>query len=78
MTELDVSWQIEERCAELILSEEQLREVADRMLTEVNRGLAKETNKEATVKCFPTYVRELPNGTGNEIDAIVCQVVRAE
>lgn len=56
--------QIEERCAELILSDEQLREVADRMLIEVQRGLKKDTNKEATVKCFPTYVRELPNGEG--------------
>lgn len=56
--------QIEERCAELILSDEQLREVCQRMLTEINRGLNKETNREATVKCFPTYVRELPNGEG--------------
>lgn len=56
--------QIEERCAELILSDEQLREVCQRMLVEINRGLGKETNREATVKCFPTYVRELPNGEG--------------
>lgn len=56
--------QIEERCAELILSDEQLRDVCQRMLTEINRGLNKETNREATVKCFPTYVRELPNGEG--------------
>ncbi|XP_057365081.1 hexokinase type 2-like isoform X1 [Daphnia carinata] len=53
---------IEERCAELILSDEQLREVCQRLLVEINRGLNKDTNKEATVKCFPTYVRELPNG----------------
>ena len=59
--------QIEERCAELILSDEQLRDVCDRMLVEINRGLNKETNKEATVKCFPTYVRELPNGEGKHI-----------
>ena len=56
--------QIEERCAELILSDDKLRDVCQRLLVELNRGLNKDTNKEATVKCFPTYVRELPNGEG--------------
>jgi len=53
---------IEERCANLILTEDQLKEVCDHLLVELNRGLKKETNSDATIKCFPTYVRELPNG----------------
>jgi len=53
---------IEERCANLILTEDQLKEVCSHLLVELDRGLTKATNKEATIKCFPTYVRELPNG----------------
>jgi len=53
---------IEERCANLIPSDEQYREVCNRLLAEIERGLNKDTNPQATVKCFPTYVRELPNG----------------
>ena len=56
--------QIEERCANLILDDDQLHEVCKRLLDEINHGLAKETNAQATIKCFPTYVRELPNGEG--------------
>jgi len=48
----------------LILTDEKLVEIRDRMLTEIVKGLNKETNAEATIKCFPTYVRELPNGEG--------------
>ncbi|XP_030761950.1 hexokinase type 2-like [Sitophilus oryzae] len=29
----------------------------------IERGLKKATHKEAIVKCFPTYVQDLPNGT---------------
>ena len=28
----------------------------------IEKGLDKEGHKTATVKCFPTYVRELPSG----------------
>ncbi|KAK4290032.1 hypothetical protein Pmani_037051 [Petrolisthes manimaculis] len=42
-----------------------MREVCDRMEEEINKGLGKDTNPEATVKCFPTYVRDLPNGKEN-------------
>jgi hexokinase len=59
-----VHFQIEERCANLIPSDEQYREVCNRLLAEIERGLNKDTNPQATVKCFPTYVRELPNGEG--------------
>ena len=28
----------------------------------IDRGLSKHTHDKATVKCFPTYVRQLPSG----------------
>ena len=34
------------------------------MLGEFNKGLGKETNPTAKVKMFPTYVRDVPDGTG--------------
>lgn len=35
-----------------------------RILAEINRGLKKETHAEADIKCFVTYVQDLPNGKG--------------
>lgn len=49
----------------MVLTDDQLLQVRDHMLAEVIKGLNKETNAEATIKCFPTYVRELPNGEGS-------------
>lgn len=47
---------------DLVLTHEQIAEVGVRLRKEMYRGLCKESNAEATVKMFPTYVRELPNG----------------
>ena len=33
-----------------------------RMRQAIDRGLSKKTHENATVKCFPTYVQELPTG----------------
>lgn len=33
------------------------------LLENINRGLKKETHDQATVKCFVTYVQDLPKGT---------------
>ena len=33
-----------------------------RMRQAIDRGLSKNTHENATVKCFPTYVQELPSG----------------
>jgi hexokinase len=49
-------------CEELILSDDTQRRVMDVLDHEIQQGLNKETNAKATIKCFPTYVRELPNG----------------
>lgn len=34
------------------------------MLDNFNRGLGKDTNATAAVKMFPTYVKAVPDGTG--------------
>ena len=49
-----------------MLSDETLEEVCRSLDEEIHKGLGKETNKKATIKCFPTFVQELPNGKGNE------------
>lgn len=50
---------------EFKLSQSQLTEVSRRFLNEINRGLCKQTHDNADVKCFPTYVQDLP--TGDEV-----------
>lgn len=35
-----------------------------RFLIEIDRGLKKSTHDEANIKCFVTYVQDLPNGKG--------------
>lgn len=34
------------------------------MIEEIERGLSKKTHTDADVKCFVTYVQDLPNGKG--------------
>lgn len=53
---------IREHCKDLVLTDEQLRELMSKLLNNINKGLDKNTNKDAIVKCFPTYVQDLPNG----------------
>ncbi|XP_041370914.1 hexokinase-1-like isoform X2 [Gigantopelta aegis] len=47
----------------LLLKDEDYRKVMDRMLEDFNRGLGKDTNADAAVKMFTTYVRSVPDGT---------------
>ncbi|XP_055916578.1 hexokinase type 2-like [Eupeodes corollae] len=47
---------------EFTLSNSQLAEVSRRFLNEVNRGLCGQTHDNADVKCFVTYVQDLPTG----------------
>ncbi|XP_037916312.1 hexokinase type 2 isoform X1 [Hermetia illucens] len=54
--------QIREQCQELILTPEKITELEKRFLYEINRGLSKETHSKADIKCFVTYVQDLPNG----------------
>lgn len=36
----------------------------DTLNDQLHKGLAKDTHATATTKCFPTYVQDLPQGTG--------------
>lgn len=58
-----IKQEIKDICKDLVLSDDQLRKVMERLDNELNRGLNKATHKDAIVKCFTTYVQDLPNGT---------------
>lgn len=62
------SRQIQQTLAEFRLSKAQLLEVKKRMRVEIEKGLKKDTHKEATVKMLPTFVRSTPDGTGDYRD----------
>jgi len=47
----------------LVLDDVTLEGVCRSLERELQRGLGRDTNQEATIKCFPTFVQELPNGT---------------
>ncbi|EDV35203.1 uncharacterized protein Dana_GF22320 [Drosophila ananassae] len=53
---------VHELCQQLLLTDEQVQELCYRILHELRRGLAKDTHPKANVKCFVTYVQDLPNG----------------
>ena len=53
---------VHELCQQLILTDEQIDELNYRILHEIKKGLAKDTHHKANVKCFVTYVQDLPNG----------------
>lgn len=38
--------------------------VMQKLDDEMNKGLSKETHDQAVVKCFATYVQDLPDGSG--------------
>ena len=46
------------------LDNDALNKVSSLLLHEFNLGLGRETNETATVKMFPTFVRDVPNGKG--------------
>lgn len=60
---IEPSKEVVERCQELIIAHEHLRDIMKRLDAEINRGLCKATHSDADVKCFVTYVQDLPNGT---------------
>ncbi|XP_025832332.1 hexokinase type 2-like isoform X5 [Agrilus planipennis] len=55
---------LRDKCAELILTDEQIKEYMKRLLEDIKRGLGKDTHATAVVKSFVTYVQDLPDGTG--------------
>ncbi|XP_072122736.1 hexokinase-2-like isoform X1 [Mobula birostris] len=45
------------------LSDEQLHEISKRFLTEMKKGLRKDTNLTSSLKMLPSFVRSTPDGT---------------
>lgn len=58
-----IKQEIRDVCKDLILSDDTLRTVMQRLNDEMDKGLSKATHSQSVVKCFPTYVQDLPNGT---------------
>lgn len=58
-------FQIKQKCEELILTDEKMEKLMEKVLHEIQRGLSKKTHPDADIKCWVTYVQDLPNGTGN-------------
>jgi hexokinase len=58
-----VTNEIKEDCKPLLLSNEQLTTLMKDMDQAIRNGLGKDTNPSSIVKCYVTYVQDLPNGT---------------
>ncbi|XP_001945605.1 hexokinase type 2-like [Acyrthosiphon pisum] len=54
---------ITDECMDFKLTNEQLLKLMDFLDEDVRNGLGIETNPSSVVKCFSTYVQDLPNGT---------------
>ncbi|KAF0760552.1 hexokinase type 2-like [Aphis craccivora] len=54
---------VKDNCKSLILSNEQLTTLMKDLDKSIRDGLGKETNASSVVKCYVTYVQDLPNGT---------------
>ena len=53
---------IEDLCRDLIVNNDHIHVVEQRLRAAINEGLSKEGHDQASVKCFPTYVQYLPSG----------------
>jgi len=57
------SLSVEQITRELLLSSDQLKQIQTLLEKEMDLGLEKSTNEFADIKMYPTYVRDVPNGT---------------
>lgn len=48
---------------DLVINNDHISQMEQRLRAAIEKGLNKDTHKFASVKCFPTYVRDLPSGT---------------
>ena len=53
---------IEDFVRDLMLNNDHIHVMEQQMREAINMGLKKDQHENAAVKCFPTYVKELPNG----------------
>ncbi|KAH1004870.1 hexokinase type 2-like [Dendroctonus ponderosae] len=58
-----VSAAVKERMQDMVLTNETLRKEMQLFRENIERGLKKATHEDAVIKCFPTYVQDLPDGT---------------
>jgi len=56
---------IEDFIRDLMLNNDHIHVLEQKMRDSIKQGLTKEGHETSSVKCFPTYVRELPNGKEN-------------
>lgn len=49
---------------DFILTDDALLKVSSLLLQDFNNGLSKKNHDSATVKMFPTFVRDVPDGSG--------------
>ncbi len=59
----DTRRQIEDYCRDLVINNDHISIMEQRLRAAIEKGLHKDTHQFASVKCFPTYVRDLPTGT---------------
>ncbi|KAL0830549.1 hypothetical protein ABMA28_002706 [Loxostege sticticalis] len=53
---------IREECEILHLTDKQIREIMSRLHNDLIKGLGKDTHATSIVKCWLTYIQDLPNG----------------
>ncbi|XP_060517383.1 hexokinase type 2-like [Cylas formicarius] len=58
-----VTLSIRQEMQKMILDNETLKVISALLLDNIERGLKKDTHPKSIVKCFPTYVQDLPDGT---------------
>lgn len=52
-------------CKDFVLSNSKLKSVMNRMSDCIDRGLCKTTHELSTIKCWQTYVQDMPTGNEN-------------
>ncbi|XP_069702988.1 hexokinase type 2-like [Periplaneta americana] len=58
----EVPERVKQICEQLIITEDKAKELMKKFLHDINRGLGAKTHKNSVVKCFITYVQDLPTG----------------
>ena len=56
---------IEDFIRDLMLNNDHIHVLEQKMRDAIKMGLTKDGHESSSVKCFPTFVRELPNGKEN-------------
>lgn len=57
-----VHYKIREECEVFHITDKQIREIMNRLHNDLLKGLGKDTHEKSIVKCWITYIQDLPNG----------------